>query len=86
MRPPRVVCSEEVVRMFPRYFVWLGLLGIALIASVSAPAARSLMTCVPLDGISAAPAMTTEETAAERCADDAALAPAFVRMPEITRC
>lgn len=72
--------------MFPRYVAWLGLLGIALIVSVSAPAAMGLMTCVPLDGISATPAVTTEETAAEGCADDGALASAFVRMPEITRC
>jgi hypothetical protein len=66
--------------------IWLVLLGIAVGVSVSAPAATTLVTCVPLNGISAAPAVTTEETAAEPCAADDGLAPAFVRTPEITRC
>lgn len=72
--------------MFPRYFVWFGLLGVALGASVSAPAAMRLVTCVPPNAVPAAPTATTAETVAEPCPADGGLAPAFVRAPEITRC
>jgi hypothetical protein len=72
--------------MSSRYFVWLGLLGVALAAAVSAAAATTLLSCVPLNEISAAAAVTTEETVADSCAAEGGLAPALVRTPEITRC
>jgi hypothetical protein len=66
--------------------VWFGLLVAALGASVSTPAATTLVTCLPLDAVSASPRVSADEPAAEPCAADGMAAPAFGRAAEITRC